>query len=141
MNLKEPSAELDLAVAKAAGIEVTLSNWLDDPPVSWVLEHDPEWGRLETMGCVLVVVATGKRWNPSRDMNHAMEAAAKVGLFDYPSNLGKHPMGIEADAWCFEINYRCGDLKKFIYAPTAPLAISAAILETQKGKSDAPEDD
>ena len=122
MNLKEPSAELDLAVAKAAGIGAALLAGecyycdISDP------NHDDfRTSPSNPKGC--------QAFRPSRDMTDAWDAAEKVGLFSTlcltrPDNL------------CYMIYERySGDVIDI--AESAPLAICAAIIETEKEKTDA----
>ncbi len=109
MNLKEPSAEIDLAVAKAAGIRAFLGRN----------------GRLEVV-CILEI--NGNEFRPSRDMNHAMEAAEKVGLLSPQGHQGFLHGSVDSG---YVVSVRSG---KLYIASTGPLAICAAILATEKGK-------
>lgn len=118
MNFDKPSAELDLAVAEAAGIPAKIV-----------------FGR-----CYRTRVGLLKEesviYSPSSDMTDAWEAAEKIGLFDpdgFAANLCQvdTPKGKQ---WC--IDWPGTDVGFEVQAATGPLALCAAIIGTQKGKTD-----
>lgn len=135
MKFDKPSVDLDLAVAKAAGMHTFTAT-------------TPEWRtQLLHKGtqCVLFISNPvecrhyeGMKyvgdWCPSRDMTDAWEAAEKIGLFDpdgFAANLCQvdTPKGKQ---WC--IDWPGTDVGFEVQAATGPLAICAAIIGTQKGK-------
>lgn len=107
MNLEEPSAELDLAVAKAAGLKAFIT----------------EYGC-----CFLYVKSTEptKPFRPSREWKDAMEAAEKA--FPGGWTLSSRP-DIGRTQYAFYSHANPGTITGEL---TGPLAICALILESKE---------
>ncbi len=120
MIFDKPSAEIDLAVAKAARIKAgTLGLGSPEEQKAW-RSRTPEGS--ECPGWI--------RWNPSSNMTDAWEAAEKVGLLSPQGHQGFLHGSIDDG---YVVAVRSG---KLYVAPTGPLAICAAIIETQTGELD-----
>lgn len=112
MNLTKSSAELDLAVAEAVGFDAYVCMG------KCYLDRGPK--------------LNSKLFRPSRDMTDAWKAAEKVELFSPQGHQGCLHGSVDSG---YVVAERSGKLH---IAPIGPLAICAAIIETQKGETDAP---